>query len=78
MMMGGNGGKLEGKMGKAFCGVGEGLLGAALQGAVVVVLVTLLLFASCRHESVSSFNLHFCSYSNPTPLSLALCSSLSV
>ena len=45
-------------MGKALVGWEE-LLGAALQGAVVVVLVTLLLFASCRHESVSSFNLHF-------------------
>ena len=45
-------------MGKALVGWEE-LLGAALQGAVVVVLVTLLLFASCRHESVSSFNFHF-------------------
>ena len=48
-----------GRWEKPFVGWGRGLLGAARQGAVVVVLVTLLLFASCRHESVSSFNLHF-------------------
>lgn len=58
-MTGGKGGRLEGEDGKSLLvGWGE-LLGAALQGAVVVVLVTLLLFASCRHESVSSFNFHF-------------------
>ena len=59
VMTGGKGGRLEGEDGKSLLvGWGE-LLGAALQGAVVVVLVTLLLFASCRHESVSSFNFHF-------------------